>query len=170
MMVPRQQSGGMKLLLAAANGRSGDPEIDSFVAEMEQSLHELGHEVDVFRFPTIVAPAAAMEYALALGMLDLGANAHRLITVGWHCHLLRYPAKIAVIRPRDHVLELLESGMDRPAMAYTREAVARALRASRRIVVPDRSTGEQLRAWTAIEPLVGGQHLARREALEAWLD
>lgn len=160
----------MKLVLAAPVGRPDDREMDSFVGTMEQTLHELGHGFDVFRFPTILEPGGAMEYALALGLLDFGADAQRLITLGWHCHLLRHPAKIAVIDARDRVLDLLDTGANPPATAHIRSAIAVALRGARRIVVADQATSEQVGALTAIEPLVCGPHLAKREAAEVWLD
>ena len=160
----------MKLLLAAPAGRRDEPWIDPFVQQMEDSLRELGHAVDTFRLPTILSPAAAMDYALALGLLDVGAEAHRLITLGWHCHLLRHPRKIAVIHQRDAVLGLLSSETKRGDADYAGAAIAYALRTARRVVVPDQPVGERIRAFAAVDSIVGGDHLTSRETAETWLD
>ena len=160
----------MRLLLAAPVGRPSRGDLGASVLELEQSLRALGHDVDTFRFPTIRSPAAAMEYGLAMGLLDLGAEAHRVITVGWQCHLLRHPAKIALVLRGDAASSLLSPETEHAHLPYLRAALSSALQNARRIVVADPAMSGVIRALTGTEPQVRGECLTRREAVGTWLD
>lgn len=160
----------MKVLVAAETGQPDHHDLETLVVKLENLLLELGQEVDIFRLPTILSPVAAMEYALAMGLLNLGPDADRLVTLGGHCHLLRHPAKIAMIHRQDRALTLLGGGVKHPDQAHIRTALIGALQSARRIVVPDTSASETFHSLTGVQCLVGWLDSTSREALNAWLD
>jgi hypothetical protein len=152
----------MKLVVAAQAHPRRQGESDELLSELEQSLTGLGHEVDIFRLPAIERASAAMEYAAAAGMLDFGADFDRLVTLGWQCHLLRYPAKIALVEASDPVLTLAGS-------AFQQSAAARALRQCRRVAVDCAGAQAAVVALSGVEPVLAPGRLCSAESAASWL-
>lgn len=159
----------MKVLIAAQVNSPEQPNAEALVAELSESLTQLGHETDIFGFPAVHAPRPALRYSLAASLLDVGPDADRLVTLGWHCHLLAHPSKIAVIHHTDPLLALGDGSADDPVLRHNRTAAANALRRCRRVVVSDEPTR------SALSPLIDPQlvtlasPLFSRESVEEWL-
>jgi len=159
----------MKILIAAQVSSPDQPNAEALVAELSQSLAALGHETDVFGLPAIQAPRLALQYSLAASLLDVGSSADQLVTLGWHCHLLVHPSKIAVVHHSDPLLALGSGSADSPALTHNRTAAANAFRRCRRVVASDESTRSALSRIVDPQLVTVASPLFSPESVEKWL-
>lgn len=126
---------GMRILVAALTGPTVDDAARKFVADLEDALGELGHQVDNLSMPATSSAEAALECMYAARFLDLGPDADRLLTIGGACHALRHPAKICLVPDLSLSLDFQEAHAATSEHIYLRAALFTAFSQSRRVLV-----------------------------------
>ena len=159
----------MKVLIAGLAASPDQPNAQALTAELSTSLKQLGHETDVFALPAVRGARAALRHSLAATLLDVGPDADRLVTLGWQCHFLAHPAKVAVVHSTDPLLRLLENSVEDPVDDRNRTAARNAFRRCRRIVAGDAPTRATLARVADPETVMLAEPLLSPESVERWL-